>query len=223
MKKVIFIMTTVCLAFFSKMQAQDTTHTLLKLSRPSYLGLYIAPEYQYGQLSGDFTSMGGSSVMLLVNKRFAIGGTMQRSLDAQFSPTNLSPLKAQTTFGGLKMEYTAKPNSAVHVSFPLVVGMGIVRADSTLGYGRNSDFGERNGRFNTQANRFVVVQPGIQLEGNLFRYAKIFAGANYRVAFQQEANNTKISSNALQGFSANVGLKLGIFDYKVRQKKDKTS
>lgn len=216
-------MTTVFIVFFSKIQAQDTTHTLLKLSRPSYLGLYIAPEYQYGQLSGDFTSMGGSSVMLLINKRFAVGATMQHSLDAQFSPTNLSPLKAQTTFGGLKMEYTAKPNSALHVSFPLVVGMGIVRADSITGYGRNGDWGERGGRFNNQSNRFVVVQPGIQLEGNLFRCAKIFAGANYRLAFQQEANNAKISSNALQGFSANVGLKLGLFDYKIRPKKEKAS
>ncbi len=224
MKKVAFIMTILVLACCSKMLAQDTTKMLLKFSRPSYVGVYIAPEFQYGQVSGSFTSMAGSSAMLLFNKKFAIGVTAQQSVDVNFSPTNLSPLKVSAGFGGLKMEYTVNPNSALHVSFPLVVGAGVVRADSTLyRSGKNDNRDYRGGSFNTNSNSFVVVQPGIQLEGNLFRYAKIFAGVNYRLGFEQESNNAKIAKTAMSGLSANVGMKLGLFDFKIRPKKEKVS
>ena len=219
-------MTTVLVAFLTNLQAQDTTKMLIHFKRPSYLGLYVAPEFQYGQLSGGYTSMGGSSVMLLINKRFAIGATAQSSLDNNFSPTNLAPLYARTTFGGLKMEYTAAPNSAVHVSFPLVVGMGVVSADSVTnrgGQGRKDGFEGRNGGFSNNGNTFIVVQPGIMLEANVFRFAKVFAGANYRLAFKQEVNNAKISNDALQGLSMSAGLKLGLFDVKIRPKRERRS
>ncbi len=218
MTKQFFLSTAVLLLFASQMVAQDTTHTLLKLVRPQYLGLYIAPEVQYGQLNGGFTSFGGASAMLMVGKKFAIGVTAQQSLSESYSPKGVSPLYLQSAFGGLKLEYTAKPNAAVHVSFPLVIGAGFASVDSTLNRGGNFENHKYNNGRDFSDNMSVVIQPGIQVEANLIRYAKVFAGASYRVAIANSNNAANIPSNTLSGVSINAGLKLGLFDLFIGKK-----
>jgi hypothetical protein len=198
--------------------AQDTTHTLLKLVRPQYLGLYVAPEVQYGQLNSGFTSFGGASAMLMIGKRFAIGVTAQQSLTESYSPKGVAPRYLQGAFGGLKMEYTPKPNSAIHVSFPLVIGAGIARVDSTLNKGGKLENHKYNNGKDFGDNTFFVIQPGIQVEANLIRYAKVFVGANYRVAVASSGNAANIPSNTLSGVSVSAGLKLGLFDLFVGKK-----
>jgi hypothetical protein len=54
------------------------------------------------------------------------------------------------------------------------------------------------------------------VEANLYRFAKAFIGANYRFAFDNNGLNSDY-----KGFSANVGVKLGIFDYSFKRKPKK--
>ena len=204
--------------------APDTTHHLLDLkwTRPQYLGIFVAPEFQYGQLNGAFTSMSGASAMLLLNKKWGIGVTGQTSVDRSFSPSGVAPLYLSAQFGGLKMEYTPRPNAAVHVTFPLVVGMGVASADS-LSNGRDGrgdlfEVGGRGNRGNNNRNSFVVIQPSIQIEANLVRFVKLFAGINYRLAFKENSTTNTLPSNTLQGVSFNFGAKMGLFDFHVKQK-----
>ena len=216
MRKIIFtLLAALCMNFA---HAQDTTHTLLKWKRPEYLGIYVAPEFHYGQLNGAFTAMGGSSVMLLLNKRWGIGVTGQMTLDRRFSPSGVAPLYLRAGFGGLKLEYTANPNGAIHFTFPLTLGMGFAQADSIDTYrNRNDDFGF--GRNFNRGNQFAVIQPGVQVEANLVRFVKLFAGVNYRIAFKTNSVATTLPTNTLQGLSFNVGAKFGLFDFYVRPKK----
>jgi hypothetical protein len=221
MKKVI-LMTVVAIIVSMKGYAQDSTRTLFHLSMPKYFGLYLAPEFQYGQLKGQFTSFGGGSAMLLFNKKFAIGLTMQQNLYRSFSPAGISPLVLHGGFGGLKLEYTCNPDAVVHLSFPLVIGMGMATVDSanytawrnndTTSYRQNHQFEDRRGR---NRNEYFMLQPGVQVEANLFKYLKLFAGANYRFAFATYNTNNSplISQSTLQGLSMNVGLKFGLFDF----------
>jgi hypothetical protein len=211
-----------CAALFTctlNLQAQDTTKTLIHFKRPQYLGIYIAPEFQYGQLGGDFTSFNGGSFMLLLNKKWAVGITGMGNSVQNYSPSNVTPQYLRSGFGGLKLEYTPRPNSAVHVSFPLVIGAAYASQDTNarwVGGGRGRD-DNRNWERNNNVSQFVVVQPSMQIEANLFRFAKIFGGINYRLMFDAQTTNTVTKANA-QGFSANVGLKLGLFDWFVGKK-----
>ena len=203
--------------------APDTTHHLLDLkwTRPQYLGVFVAPEFQYGQLNGAFTSISGASAMLLLNKKWGIGVTGQRSIDRAFSPSGVTPLYLSTQFGGLKMEYTPRPNAAIHVTFPLVVGMGVASADSLSSRNGRDDlfeFGGKKNRGNDNRNSFVVIQPSIQVEANLVRFVKLFAGVNYRLAFKENSTTNLLPSNTLQGISFNFGAKMGLFDFHVKQK-----
>lgn len=219
MRKIIFSLTIACLAMVSKGVSQDTTHTLIKLIKPQTIGLYIAPEFSYGQLRGDMTSFGGSSAMFVLNKKWAIGMTAQRSLDNNFVPSAVSPLTVRSTVMGGKIEYTPKPDALVHVSFPLMVGMGQASADSVNAKNYLHGRGDYTNRYNNNGNRFVVVQPGINLEMNLLRYAKLYVGANYRLSFLNDNQTALLPANTLQGFSINAGLKMGLFDYKLGRKK----
>lgn len=199
--------------FAGALSAQDTIHTLFKPAKVRSFGLYVAPEFQYGQSNGAFTPFAGGSAMLLFNRRFAVGLTAQHSLDDRFSPAGVSPLVLRTWFGGAKFEYTLHPASAVHLSFPLVLGRGLARADS-LDFNRDGVHGHNLegpefGRNRRDADYFVV-QPGVQVEANLLRNVQLYAGAHYRFAPALE-NNADLPSDALQGAAFNVGLKVGWF------------
>ncbi len=224
MKKVLFSMTVACFGMAFNAAAQDTTHTLIKLIKPQTIGLYVAPEFSYGQLRGDMTSFGGASAMFVLNKKWAIGATAQMSLDDAFVPKAVSPLAVQSMVMGGKIEYTPKPDALIHVSFPLMIGGGEASADSVRadnGHDWNDNLGHDKGRGN--GNGFVVVQPGIHLEMNLLRYAKIYVGANYRLSFLSDNQTVLLPANTLQGFSMSAGLKLGLFDYKLGRKRAKST
>ena len=202
------------------LSAQDTTHTLLKFRKPESIGIYVAPEFQYGSLNGDFTSFGGSSLMLMINNRFAFGVTGQSSLNNSFSPKNSSPLFVRSQFGGGKIEYTLNPYSAIHITLPLMVGMGLVQADSLSGRSGFWGGGERNNYYNRRGNSYVVIQPGVNVEANLLKFMKLFVGANYRFSILNDNNLAVLPASALQGLSISAGVKMGIFNYHFGKKKE---
>jgi hypothetical protein len=204
-----------------KLSAQDTTHTLLKFRKPESIGIYVAPEFQYGSLNGDFTNFGGGSLMLMVNNRFAFGVTGQSSISNTFSPKNSSPLFVRSQFGGGKIEYSLNPNSAIHVTLPLVVGIGEVQADSLSGRSGFFGGGERNNNYyNRRGNSYVVIQPGVNVEANMLKFMKLFVGVNYRFSILNDNNSTVLPASALQGVSISAGVKMGIFNYHFGKKKE---
>lgn len=160
--------------------------------------------------------------MLVLNKKWALGATAQMSLSDKFVPKAVSPLVVQSFLAGGKIEYTPLPDALVHVSFPLMVGVGEASADSlnTIGErdGRNHDNGFLN-QDSRNNNAYVVVQPGIHLEANLMRFAKLYVGANYRLSFLTDNQTVILPANTMQGFSINAGLKLGLFDFNLHKKK----
>lgn len=203
-----------------KLSAQDTTHTLLKFRKPESVGIYVTPEFQYGSLNGDFTSFGGGSLMLMINNRFAFGVTGQSSISNTFSPKNSSPLYVRSQFGGGKIEYSINPSAAIHITLPLVIGAGLVQADSLSGRSGFFGGGERNNYYNRRGNSYVVIQPGVNVEANLLKFMKLFVGANYRFSILNDNNLTVLPASALQGLSISAGIKMGIFNYHFGKKKE---
>jgi hypothetical protein len=216
LQKTLFVAFLLSVLSFT-VSAQDTIHTLLKLTKPHSYGIYVAPEVQYGQVKNAFTSFGGGSVMLMINNRFAFGVTAQQSLTNTFSPKSLSPLFVQAQLMGGKIEYTPNPTAAVHVTFPLMLGVGEVQADS-IGEKNIFGFMENHGRENgfsknRNGNGYAVIQPGINIEANLLSFMKVFVGANYRFSILTDNNSALLTANTLQGVSISAGAKMGLFDY----------
>ncbi len=228
MKKGIAILAMLVMAVVSA-QAQDTVRTLLNVKSPKSWGLYVSPEYQYGQVKNQFTHFTGGSAMLMLNNRFGFGVTASQSVDEKFSPTGISPLLVKAGFGGLKLEYVVKPASAIHISFPLVLGGGYVSADSASYVKNNYEGGGKNnhgegkdslngggfGRSRGYSAEYGIIQPGINVEANLTKHVKAYVGANYRIALAGNTNNataaTLLPTTVAQGLSVSAGIKVGLF------------
>lgn len=195
-----------------------------------YLGLSVGSEFQYGSLAGEFTQIGGVSGMLHINKKFGIGVAGYSTMN-NFTPTALnakSLLNLNVMYGGLKLEYTPNPNAPIHVSFPLLIGGGMAKVDSAGNYGDGFGNRDRDGRGGQNQNgrngtNFFVIQPGINVEANVIRYLKIYAGASYRLtpSVNVEGTSTLPSPTAgqLSGLNLSAGLKIGFFDYQLRREK----
>jgi hypothetical protein len=227
MKKTILLTITFGLISVAKCYTQDSTKTLFHVPKVQYIGVYVAPEFQYGQIKSQFTSLGGFSGMVLLNNKFGIGAEMEQTMDRSFSPSGIKPLVLNANVGGLKLEYVVMPQSAIHCSFNLMIGGGSARADSAnhkydrqrsmMGYHYGYDpygyYSSDLKKPNFTRSNFMVIQPGVELEANLFKYVKLFAGANYRFTAKGNHSDALIPSNTLQGISANVGLKISLFDF----------
>jgi hypothetical protein len=213
--RTLLIVTISCISL--NVFAQTEMQTLFGKSknRVKYLGLYVAPEVSYGQFDDGFRPLVGNSVMLSINKKFAVGATASGVLSKRRSNVSAGQ------FGGLKIEYTLRPDALVHVTFPLLIGAGSVSEMSDfVNYDRNNRRDERfgDGRDYNRDLSFVI-QTGVNVEANAFKYAKLFLGVNYRLAANQNGYTGDLS-----GFSSTLGLKFGIFDYALKKKnKDEVS
>jgi hypothetical protein len=220
---------------FSFVNGQETK-TVINHFKPfkkvNTLGLYVAPEIQYGVMAGSFTPIGGLTGMLQVNNKWGIGVSGFSTLK-DFAPKQLSPTKAyrfDAQYGGLNLEYTPKPEGVVHVSFPLLLGAGMSNIGSALEMndmhdGNNDMENHLNNDGHEKDNAFAIIQPGINLESNLFKYGKVFIGAKYRLAMGKSGmvdltNPMPVTTaSQLNGFSINAGLKIGLFNYSIRKAK----
>lgn len=208
----------------------------------NYLGLSVGGEIQYGMLAGQFTPMAGVSGMVHINKKFGIGAAAYSTLAENFAPTSLNASKAlalNTMYGGVKLEFTPKPDAKVHVSFPLLVGMGMAEVDSVnslekrdhdrydgpatgLEYERKDH--DHHGNSGTD---YFVIQPGVNLEINLIRYVKFTLGASYRIIPTVSHDNAATTVSAypaltgsqLSGLNVTAGLRIGLFDYQLRHRR----
>jgi hypothetical protein len=239
--KFVLLLAVILTATFT-LKAQET-ETVFKGSslkgNLKSLGIYVVPEIQYTGLAGGFAPTVGFSGMLQANKKWGIGAGMYSTF-TDYMPKQLSSTKAlsfDAQYGGLKFEYTPKPDAVVHVSFPLMIGAGMASIDSvneskTFFQANKMDDEnhgmESRGDGGHNEEMFFIVQPGINLETNLFKYGKVFIGANYRLALDKKDALTAATSmypqttaKQLSGFTINAGVKLGIFDYKLGGRKKK--
>jgi hypothetical protein len=210
--------------------SSDTTKTLFSNFKINTLGLYIAPEVQYGQLAGEFTGMRGGSLMAIINKKFALGATMITN-QRNFTPTDINvnqALRLQYRSIGARAEYSFTPHKLVHISIPLTSGYGNASVDSinaTIHYGDGSRFGHDDKRIgyrkhSINSTRFAFVQPAIHLDLNLFRYGKLFVGAGYRINIHNADSNTSVvnlTNTQLSGLTIQTGVKLGLFGLNIRK------
>ena len=197
-----------------KKEMKTLINTNLKLKS---WGISVSPYAQFGQ-PGRQT---GLSALFHLNNTWAIGVTGMSSV-RKGDRYNFDATPEQR-FGGLHIEYTPKSNSLLHVSFPLIVGMVaqekpmdwttydplLQPIPQTGGTPYPTHLDRMAGRWDNLDKSFGI-QPGVNLEVNLFKYAKIFGGVNYRFAFGRNSNAD------IQGVSGQFGFKFGVFNKKVK-------
>ena len=206
--------------------SSENAKTLFGSSTKSPLksfGLSVSPITQFGQLG----TQAGLSAAIHLNNSWEIGASFLRSTRDENSP------KVSQAFQAFTIAYTPKANSLIHLSFPLAIGAISTQQARIFDQNLNpdpmpqgqpgtmrlrDDFGRRDRdgfQMGFRGPKALGIQPGVQLELNVLRNVRLFTAANYRFALGEN------STSDMQGFSGQVGLKLGVFDRKLGFKKKK--
>ena len=112
-------------------------------------------------------------------------------------------------YGGLNIEPVLFSESLVHVTFPVLIGAGGI-AETNYRYLDAIPPGEDY--FDNDIHRsdfFLVAEPGVNAEINLFRFLRATGGVSYRWVSDVEIPG--LGTNSLEGISANFGLRIGWF------------
>jgi hypothetical protein len=180
----------------------------------------------YAAISNKFTTINGNYANLnevyggvFINRRWLIGmgfaaSTNDIRVPQQHSVNPLQPMTYQYGQGGLMLERVIKSNRSIHLVFNLFSGVGFTAQYHRPEWEQWDDFDYYTTTHDE--NWFYVVEPGAQLEMNLFRWLRLSPGVSYRNTYG--SNGLGLSDNNLSNWSYNITLKIGGFGKRNRVK-----
>lgn len=196
--------------------AQNDTQTLFDGQGLRTWGVMLSPSLQTARIYGETALFTQLKVGAVLNGNWTIGGfsgvtpfeIFPTALQAQFA----RPTDFRLYTGGAFVEYRVQPTKLLHLAFPLAVG-GIMNdmddRDWISSFGLDDD-GE---------DYRLFVEPGVNLELNLHKFARLYAGLSYRFHGGSLYTEGLAVPSTGDYLLINAGLKLGIFDFKDIKKK----
>jgi len=168
-------------------------------------GVYVGLGMYSGKIHGADTYSADFKIAYVANQQFEVGlvgvgfytDLNKRGLD--FNNRDLVG-----AYGGLHLEPILFGKSLLSVSFPVLIGGGgIVLLDE--------DDIEDVEIEDDEWQAVFVVEPGINVLFNISRYVQLEAGVKYRFSSKIDLN-PDYDFNNINGFSAGVGVKIGVFN-----------
>jgi hypothetical protein len=171
-------------------------------------GGYGAATNSFTTIRGKYANIAGLYGGWFINQKVMLGLAMSATTNNLRVPASLAvdPDNNQTwQYGqfGLMTEYVLGSNKPVHLVFQLMSGAGF-----TLQYPRYN-LHDRDYDHVHDENWFVVAEPGVQLEMNLFKWMRLSPGVSYRATFGSDGIGMK--DKDLRAVSYNVTMKFGRF------------
>ena len=177
-------------------QSRNKTH--LFKDKDKDLSFVINPTFQFSEIAQQTSGFPGIRAGLIINRKFTIGGLYNFNLSEISLPATKGSGKLAMKWGGLYFEYTLWPLQVVHLTIPVSMGMGQLKTTGST----TETTGDPN---------FYFAEPGLMLEINVWKYAKLGFGASYRYTGNVTYNS--LTTNDLNGFSAVASIKFGLFNY----------
>ena len=171
--------------------------------KPKDLILFINPTFQFSDIAQQYCNIPGIRAGVIINKKIAIGGLYNFTLNGITLPMTNGSGKVQMKMGGIHFEYTLWPLQIVHLSIPVSAGIGQLKI---TGATTGTPTGNPN---------FFFAEPGLMIEFNIWKYAKFGLGTSYRYTGHLLYNS--LTSNDISGFSAVASVKFGMFYYSDRK------
>ncbi|MBL7740577.1 MAG: hypothetical protein JNK14_15265 [Chitinophagaceae bacterium] len=189
--------------------AQEKKMNTLFDRKLRYSGGYGTLTNKLTTIRGDFANISGIYGGWFINHQFMIG------LGAAASTNNIKvPLQYSTDpsqnrtyqYGqfGLMTEYVIASHKTFHVVLQAFGGAGFTMQYQRHRWPSNPVIDDV-----TDENWFVVAEPGVQLEMNVFKWMRFSPGVSYRAAFGSDAAGLK--DKDLSAVSYNATLKFGRF------------
>jgi len=213
MKKVI---TLLVLALFVQLsfaqedtvEKKDDMKTIFTKENLKFTGGYIAPELKVSNVHEDISLFVGGKIGFTFNDKFSIGlagyGLSNNSnfnIDYSGNPNTLA--RIGMGYGGLSMEYSLFSNKVIHFTVPVVVG-----AAGIYVYEDDGDF-FYNDYEDIENSAAFVVEPGVNIEVNVFKFMRLDLGASYRLISGSDL--IYLQDEDLSDLSFNATFKFGLF------------
>ncbi|MDH5230861.1 MAG: hypothetical protein OEZ58_00835 [Gammaproteobacteria bacterium] len=164
----------------------------------------ISGEVNHGGFGGwevTGTQMGDNNVLMtggrgawLLNHSFYLGGA------GYGSAFSVGDTGKHVGYGGLLLGFIGSPNSLVNYGFDVILGAG--------GIANPNDYAD-NTNCDHNADTFLVVEPGVNVALNVFKYGKINLGASYR--FVSRSDDSVFTNDMLSGASVKASMIFGKF------------
>lgn len=187
--------------------------TLFGRNKDAKLGWFVGFDNSYTQFDSRDVYISGINAGLIINHNFSIGfagsGWTNRNSMYYSHVTDSAGAYLEGGFGRMLLEFTPNPRSAVHLTFPLMIGGGGASYISEQDYWDRDDNEWDTWHKNLDTDLFFSVEPGVRAELNVFKFMRLNAGISYRWVTGLEMINTP--SGMMNNFSASFGLKFGKF------------
>ncbi len=116
-------------------------------------------------------------------------------------------------YGGLYIEPILFPKFPVHLSFPILFGVGGIAYQTEKGYwieDKDDGYDDYEYEYYTEdSDAFLIIEPGVEVEMNVVKNLRIALSATYRYAYDVNLINT--DSDILNGLTYGVTFKIGKF------------
>jgi len=160
-------------------------------------GVYLGFDVGYGQIKKNETTSAGIKLAYVANKKMELGITAKalysdlRSVDRSFG----GDFDLLAIYGGIHSENILLSTSKLNFSFPFLLGIGHVQMSGPLT--KNTDI-------------TLIIEPGVNVLYNVSKYIQFEAGIKYR--FSTPIDPVPNILNNINGFSINIGSKIGVFN-----------
>ncbi|HKL08063.1 MAG TPA: hypothetical protein VJ896_04760 [Bacteroidales bacterium] len=197
-------------------KGNDDIQTIFSDRNLKFSGGFIAPEVKVGNIYDENGVFIGGHMGATFNDRFSVGLggyglTAKSSFNYDFDGTGPEPLRNVRIgmgYGGLALEYAFFSKKAIHFTIPVLVGAG-----GFVFYEETDDFWNEFNEYESTAAFFL--EPGINLELNLFKHFRFNVGASYRLVQGTSLDNNGlgavVSDEDLSDFVINASLKFVFF------------
>ncbi|MGQ8336569.1 outer membrane beta-barrel protein [Sunxiuqinia sp. A32] len=169
-------------------------------------GGYGAISFSYSEIDGKDAFNMGARGGWIIDHSFAIGlggNGFVNDINYHNILENDLDYNLAGGYGGLFIEPIIGSKLPVHLSFPVLFGVGGVA------YIENHNHWDYWWSDNESSDVFFVIEPAVELEFNMTRHFRMAATASYRFTSDIEMINT--DPDILNGFSAGLVFKFGKF------------
>lgn len=205
------------IVFSFSVSAQEESEFKTIFGNVNSSGGYGAPELKFSNVNQKNSLLMGGKGGWIIGHRFVLGGGGYGLVTNNTFPytenvggmDSTRDYRVDMGYGGLMLEYIVMPQSAVHLTVPVLIGAG----GASLAY-RISDEPTfqpddwTNWQY-TESSAFFFIEPGVGLELNMTRFFRLDLGVSYR--YIAGTSLERLTDSDLSDFSLNLALKFGKF------------
>ena len=210
MKRYLFLVIVLFIssATFSQEDRKNDDEIITLAKNSSSIGGYGGISLLYSQIDNRDALVFGARGGVVFNHSLTVGlggaGFINESKEGINTDEHYSLAGG---YGGVLIEPIIFPKTPVHLSIPILFGVGGVA--NTVRYDYDDDPWGYDETDVLDGDAFIFIEPGIELELNVVKFFRFSLGAYYRKTSDIKLDG--IPKDALDGFSYGVSFKFGRF------------